>query len=233
MVMGQKSQLWLDIPALETYDLLASIYRIPSPLWRDRVDSLAQLFQVHKQLKTPVRRLSLGERMKLEIIASLLHQPKLLILDEPTIGLDVVARRNIRSFLRDYIRQEKTTLLLSSHDMSDIAELCPRLVILQQGRLQYDGWVKDFERLHPEALFKKVALDFDFGAAISIEDWHKLADAHGAKLESQEVLSPVFLVPVGELGALVGQVLKHGTPIDIRVEETSLESLVHSMLVKS
>jgi ABC-2 type transport system ATP-binding protein len=233
MVMGQKSQLWLDIPAWETYDLLASIYQVKSPIWQTRVESLSQLFQVKDQLKVPVRRLSLGERMKLEIIAALLHKPRLLILDEPTIGLDVVARRNIRAFIKDYVNQEDTTLLLSSHDMSDISELCPRLMLLSQGQLSFDGKLREFEKLHPQSQNKKVSFYFESGALASTAPWESLATQHLGRLEQQDPLSPVFVVPQENLAALIQKVLTVATPLDLRIEESSLEAMIHATLEKA
>ena len=144
MVMGQKSQLWTDLPANETLELLGAIYDIPSEVFRKRLDHLCNIFGVKEHLGVQVRRLSLGERMKFEIIASLLHQPKLLILDEPTIGLDVVAKHNIRDFILNSNREFGTTIILSSHDMSDIQQLCSKLMIIGLGQLVFDGPIESF-----------------------------------------------------------------------------------------
>lgn len=144
MVMGQKSQLWVDIPAWDTFMLLADIYEIPAEQARARVSLLAEKFGVTDQLGVQVRRLSLGERMKLEIIAALLHEPKILILDEPTIGLDVLAKEVIRNFVLEYNKEEGTTILLSSHDMEDIQVLCDKLLVIHKGSLVYNGELKDF-----------------------------------------------------------------------------------------
>ncbi|MBS1983613.1 MAG: ATP-binding cassette domain-containing protein [Bdellovibrionales bacterium] len=144
MVMGQKSQLWVDIPALETFELLAAIYDIPPEQYRERLAHLTEVLQVKAILGVQVRKLSLGERMKCEIIASLLHNPELLFLDEPTIGLDVVAKHAIREFIAKYNREQKTTIILSSHDMSDITELCEYLLFVHEGKLLYTGPLADF-----------------------------------------------------------------------------------------
>lgn len=145
MVMGQKSQLWVDIPAMETYELLKRIYRIPEAQFRSRIEHLSELFQVKNLLGVQVRRLSLGERMKLEIIAALLHGPDLVFLDEPTIGLDVVSRRAIRSFLKTFNQEQGTTLIVTSHDMTDISELCQDLIVIADGRILFDGSLRHFE----------------------------------------------------------------------------------------
>ena len=144
MVMGQKSQLWVDIPAGDSFDLLASIYEVPAAVYKQRLDELVKLFGVEKHLGVQVRRLSLGERMKFEIIASLLHRPDLLIMDEPTIGLDLLAKDTIRDFIREYNRLHRTTILLSSHDMDDILEICDRLLIVARGKIRFNGTVEEF-----------------------------------------------------------------------------------------
>jgi ABC-2 type transport system ATP-binding protein len=139
LVMGQKNQLWWDLPAQESFRLHQQIYRIePSAFERTR-DELVDLLGVGQLLAQPVRELSLGERMKMELIAALLHSPEVLFLDEPTIGLDVIAQHNIQSFLRHYQQERKLTILLTSHYMKDVAALCRRVVIIAQGQIMYDG----------------------------------------------------------------------------------------------
>lgn len=139
LVMGQKNQLWWDLPAQESFRLHQQIYGI-DPTEFDRVrDELTSLLDVRQLLNQPVRELSLGERMKMELIAALLHSPDVLFLDEPTIGLDVVAQHNIQSFLRYYQQQRGVTILLTSHYMKDVAALCRRVVIIARGEIMYDG----------------------------------------------------------------------------------------------
>ncbi len=144
MVMGQKSQLWVDIPAIDTFHLLASIYDVDPKIAKERIDKLAKLFKVESLLGVQVRRLSLGERMKMEIIAALLHAPSLLVLDEPTIGLDLLAKETIREFIQRYRKEEASTIILSSHDMEDISELCDHLLVISQGSLIYTGSLEEF-----------------------------------------------------------------------------------------
>jgi ABC-2 type transport system ATP-binding protein len=139
LVMGQKNQLWWDLPAQESFRLHQQIYRI-DPLEFDKTrDELTDLLQVRGLLKQPVRELSLGERMKMELTAALLHSPEVLFLDEPTIGLDVIAQHNIQQFLKHYQQERMITILLTSHYMKDVAALCKRVVIIAQGRIEYDG----------------------------------------------------------------------------------------------
>ncbi len=139
LVMGQKNQLWWDLPAQESFRLHQEIYRIePQEFDRTR-DELVDLLDVRQLLGQPVRELSLGERMKMELIAALLHSPEVLFLDEPTIGLDVVAQHNIQNFLRQYQKLRNVTILLTSHYMKDVAALCRRVVVIAQGKIMYDG----------------------------------------------------------------------------------------------
>ena len=139
LVMGQKNQLWWDLPAQESFRLHQQIYRIEPQAFERTRDELVDLLSVGHLLAQPVRELSLGERMKMELIAALLHSPEVLFLDEPTIGLDVIAQHNIQSFLRHYQQVRKLTILLTSHYMKDVAALCRRVVIIAQGQIMYDG----------------------------------------------------------------------------------------------
>jgi ABC-2 type transport system ATP-binding protein len=139
LVMGQKAQLWWDLPALDAFDLLRAIYEIPTPLYKERLNTLAELLDVKRHLQTQIRRLSLGERMKMELIGAILHWPSIIFLDEPTIGLDVLAAHKLREFLRELNHKEKATIILTSHNMEDIERLCPRVLILRSGELIYDG----------------------------------------------------------------------------------------------
>lgn len=139
LVMGQKNQLWWDLPAAESFRLHQQIYRIPIADFDRTVDELGELLDVKRLMNQPVRELSLGERMKMELTAALLHSPEVLFLDEPTIGLDVVAQHNIQQFLKEYQRRRETTILLTSHYMKDVAALCKRVVIIAQGQIMYDG----------------------------------------------------------------------------------------------
>jgi ABC-2 type transport system ATP-binding protein len=139
LVMGQKNQLWWDLPAQESFRLHQQIYRIEPRAFQTTLDELTELLDVRRLLKQPVRELSLGERMRMELIAALLHSPEVLFLDEPTIGLDVVAQHSIQQFLRHYQQQRRITILLTSHYMKDVAALCKRVVIIAQGLIKYDG----------------------------------------------------------------------------------------------
>jgi ABC-2 type transport system ATP-binding protein len=143
LLLGQKNQLWWDLPARESLELNAKIYGIPLDSFERTVSEMTEMLNVREKLNVQVRELSLGERMKMELIASLLHQPKVLFLDEPTIGLDVVSQKTVREFLREHNATRKTTILLTSHYMTDIQELCDRVIIIDHGKIFFDGQLKD------------------------------------------------------------------------------------------
>jgi ABC-2 type transport system ATP-binding protein len=147
LVMGQKSQLWWDLPALDSFHLLQSYYEIEPAPFKKRLNELTDLLGVQKVLKTHVRKLSLGERMKLELISCLLHSPEIIFLDEPTIGLDLVAQNNVREFLQEYQQKHGTTIILTSHYMADIDALCKRVVLIIEGDKRFDGPITQFENL--------------------------------------------------------------------------------------
>jgi ABC-2 type transport system ATP-binding protein len=139
LVMGQKNQLWWDLPAQESFRLHREIYRIDADVFQRRLDELTGLLEVRSLVGQPVRELSLGERMRMELIAALLHGPEVLLLDEPTIGLDVVSQRRVQDFLRFYQAERKITVLLTSHYMKDVEALCKRAIIINHGRINHDG----------------------------------------------------------------------------------------------
>ncbi len=146
MVFGQRTQLWWDIAVIESFKLLKEIYEIPEADYRRRLDTFSEILGLKDYLHTPVRKLSLGERLRCYLAASLLHNPPLLFLDEPTIGLDVVAKDHIREFLKEVNRTERTTVMLTTHDLSDIEELCRRILIIDKGRILFDGDLQEMKK---------------------------------------------------------------------------------------
>lgn len=143
IVMGQKNQLWWDLPAMDSFILNKEIYEVPDKQFHATVNELAELLDIKDVLDVQVRKLSLGQRMKCELIAALLHSPKVLFLDEPTIGLDVVSQQKMREFIKTYNAQKKTTILLTSHYMEDVEALCKRVIIIDHGEIRYDGALSD------------------------------------------------------------------------------------------
>ncbi|MDP3043244.1 MAG: ABC transporter ATP-binding protein [bacterium] len=150
LVMGQKNQLWWDLPAMESFILNKEIYEVPDKEFKYNLAELTELLDVKDILDIQVRKLSLGQRMKCELIAALLHKPKVLFLDEPTIGLDVVAQKNTRDFIKKYNKEKKTTIILTSHYMKDISQLCQRVIIIDLGRIIYDGRLDDLIKKYAE-----------------------------------------------------------------------------------
>lgn len=146
VVFGQKSQLWWDIPAIDSFDLLRDIYEIPEDEYIKTRDELVELLKIDEVIKLPVRQLSLGERMKCELVASLLHSPKILFLDEPTIGLDAVSKVVVRDFIKKINRERKVTIILTTHDMADIESLVKRIIIIGNGRKLYDGDIDNIKK---------------------------------------------------------------------------------------
>lgn len=174
LVMGQKSQLWWDIPSLDSFKLLQKYYEIPDKRFNEKVNMMGELLNVKDLFHIHVRKLSLGERMKLELMASLLHDPEVLFLDEPTIGLDLVAQENIRQFIKEYHAQKKLTVVLTSHYMADVQALCPHLVLISAGKKTYDGPIGKFEKI----LGHKKSVYFTFDKCIDTkEDFWQGLDA--------------------------------------------------------
>jgi ABC-2 type transport system ATP-binding protein len=139
VVFGQRTQLWWDLPTIESFELLRHIYRIPESRWRENLERFSELLELGPFIETPVRQLSLGQRMRADLVAALLHEPKILFLDEPTIGLDVVTKERIRQFLARINREQGVTVILTTHDLEDIARLCQRVVLIDHGHVIYDG----------------------------------------------------------------------------------------------
>lgn len=146
VVFGQRSQLWWDVPVIDSYELLKDIYQIPKPLYDSNLEELTELLNLKELLKTPTRQLSLGQRMRCEIAASLLHSPKVLFLDEPTIGLDAVSKLAVREFILRLNETHKTTVILTTHDMQDIEALTKRIIMIGKGKVLMDGSISDIKR---------------------------------------------------------------------------------------
>ena len=141
-VFGQKPQLWYHLPAIDTFNLFSKIYGLEEKEYKERLDYLVELFQVKEFINQPVRKLSLGQRMRCEFIASLLHKPKIIFLDEPTIGIDIVVKKRIREMIKELNKKEDITIILTSHDMEDVETICKRLIIIDEGKIVYDGTTK-------------------------------------------------------------------------------------------
>lgn len=221
LVMGQKNQLWWDLPAQESFRLHQQIYRIEPDAFARSRDELVDLLGVGHLLSQPVRELSLGERMKMELIAALLHSPEVLFLDEPTIGLDVVAQHNIQSFLRHYQEARRITILLTSHYMKDVAALCRRVVIIAQGQIMYDGSLAGIvDRFSGH---KVISLQFagDDELPDALERYGEVLERRAPKARLRIARAQVTQV--------LASLLADHTIEDVSVEEPPLEDVIAEM----
>ncbi len=224
LVLGQKNQLWWDLPAIESFNLLRAIYAIPAGEYKKTLDELVTLLDVGRKLNVMVRELSLGERMKMELIAALLHRPRVLFLDEPTIGLDVVSQRAVRHFLRDYNRRYRVTILLTSHYMADIKELCERVIVIHKGRKIYDGAL---DRLETSGGARRKIIAFvpaidTAGNAAFPDTWQS---NYGATTRTDD--GKFRLTVAGENVVAVSQeILSAGPVADITIEDVPLEDVI-------
>ncbi len=223
LVMGQKSQLWWDIPAMDSFLLLQRYYEIEDRDFKDRVQELSELLQVARLLEVHVRKLSLGERMKMELMASLLHRPKIIFLDEPTIGLDLVAQKNVRSFLKNYHQRFQPTIILTSHYMADVSVLCSRIVLILEGEKRFDGSLNSFESVLGREKFvtfffaKPQNPDHDFWQAYP-SNWNP---AH-TQVEMR--------IPERELSELTREILERFQVIDFATEKLPIENVMETLL---
>ncbi len=217
LVMGNKQQLIWDLPALDSFRLNAAIYEIPEPEFRKRVGELAEMLGLTGKLHQPVRKLSLGERMKAELLAALLHRPEVLFLDEPTLGLDVNAQVAVREFLKAYNERYGATLLLTSHYMADISALCERVLVIHQGHLLYDGALEGLlERFAP---YREVGLVLER----PLPKEALLPFGEVRELEGQEAK---LLVPRERLTERVAEILRRLPVEDLEVREPPLEEVI-------
>ena len=151
VVFGQRTQLWWDLPVIDSFELLKHIYEIPQTLYKQNLEFFSELLQLQPFLSTPVRRLSLGQRMRCDLTAALLHNPEILYLDEPTIGLDVVAKEQVRQFLRQVNAERQVTVILTTHDLNDVEKVCQRLIIIDSGKIIYDGGIDALKKRYGKA----------------------------------------------------------------------------------
>ncbi len=220
LVMGQKNQLWWDLPAQESFRLHQEIYRIEPGEFRRRRDELTDLLEVGKLLGQPVRELSLGERMRMELIAALLHSPELLLLDEPTIGLDVVSQRKVQEFLRHYQQEKKITVLLTSHYMKDVEALCKRAIIINGGTIKHDGPLADII----DRFSRHKIMDLQFAGTEIPSDLHTygtIVDVQPPKVRLE--------VPRTKIPEILVSLLNRYNIEDVGVQERPLEEVIAEM----
>lgn len=217
-VAGQKQQLLWDLPASDTFELNRAIYGVPWPVYRRTLDELVALLKLERLLGTPVRQMSLGERMKCELAAALLHQPKVLFLDEPTIGLDVTMQVSVRDFIRRYNEQHGATVVLTSHYMQDVAALCPRIIVISAGRIEWDGPLSELvHRVSPE---KRVTL------VLAREVAREQLERDSVRIVSFSGVEARLSVHQRDVGAVLAAYLQSLPVADLTVEDPPLEQVL-------
>lgn len=223
LIMGQKQQLLWDLPALDSLRINAAVYNIPETVFDRRLDELAGMLSLGEKLTQPVRKLSLGERMKAELLAALIHHPRVLFLDEPTLGLDVNAQVAVRDFLREYNQRYRATILLTSHYMADITALCKRVLLIHQGQLMYDGNLE--ELLEKFAPCREVKVEF--GHSVSRDFLEEFGEIQA--IEGQEAR---FLVPREKLTATVSRILANFEVLDLSVNDPPIEEVIGQLFTR-
>ena len=223
LVMGQKSQLWWDIPAMDSFNLLQKFYEIERGDFITRLEEMGQLLGVMDLLHIHVRKLSLGERMKLELMASLLHSPEVIFLDEPTIGLDLIAQENIRKFIFEYHKKNNISIVLTSHYMADVHALCKRLVLIHGGKKAFDGSIESFEQI----LGKDKAVSFNFKEAIKLDcpKFDQFSPKWSADRKQVDLL-----IPETDLSYFTIDVLKEFSVSDFSTDKMPIEKVMKTLM---
>ncbi|MSQ43828.1 MAG: ATP-binding cassette domain-containing protein [Chloroflexi bacterium] len=224
LVMGQKNQLWWDIPAMETFLLNREIYEIPGPVFRETLTELVDLLDLGRILSVQVRRLSLGERMKCELAAALLHRPRVLFLDEPTIGLDVVMQKAIRQFVDHYRRRFGATIVLTSHYMDDVKELCERIIIIDRGRVIYDGALAEVSSVY--AAYRVITVRFErvVGNA-ELDGFGTVASFDG--------FTATLHIPRADVSTQAARLLASLPVADVTIEEPAIDDVIRHVFSAS
>jgi len=220
LVMGNKSQLWWELPAIETFKLNKEIYEVSDEKFEEVVIEMVELLGIEEVVNIPVRKLSLGERMKCEIVASLIHTPELLFLDEPTLGLDVVSQQRLRDFLREYNKRYKASIVLTSHNMEDIKDLCKRVIIIDKGKKIYDGKVDDLAR----NFVKSKEIVFTLSSVATHKEIEKVG-----KIVEFSGLSGIISVPRESVASASSKLLNNFQVDDLDIQEPSLEYIVKEL----
>jgi len=222
VVFGQRTQLWWDLPVRESFDLLRVIFRVSQSDFNSQIKKLDQVLDLKSLMDMPVRKLSLGQRMRCDIAASLIHNPPVLFLDEPTIGLDVLAKESIRNFLAEINREEGTTIILTTHDMNDIEQLCKRLIILEEGKIVYDG---ETELLKQKFVHEKV-LEVEFH-----DDGNVIQGVPGVTVIREQGCKKWLTFDNDNfgIGEVIGTIASRYKIKDISVNEPSVESIIRNI----
>ncbi|MFD0590010.1 ATP-binding cassette domain-containing protein [Paenibacillus sp. GCM10027627] len=226
VVFGQRSQLWWDIGVIESFQLLRKVYRVPESDFRKRLNNLVERLQLGDLLNRPVRKLSLGQRMRCELVASLLHNPSILFLDEPTIGLDIVVKTEIRDFLMQMNREEGTTILLTTHDLQDIEALCSRVIMLDDGRIIYDGGLDELKTKWS----KGREIQFQFASQTPVAKLQSLTEGLEVSWSMEnDVTAKLFVPHEVSVSDAMARVVGGAEIRDIKIFETNTDEIVRGI----
>ncbi|MFD3919880.1 ATP-binding cassette domain-containing protein [Streptomyces sp. NPDC058595] len=221
VVFGQRTTLWWDLPLIDSYRLVHRMYRIPDRRYRENLERCVELLELGELLEVPVRQLSLGQRMRGDIAAALLHDPEVLYLDEPTIGLDVISKARVREFLRDLNAERRTTVVLTTHDLTDIEQLCERVMVIDHGRLMYDGALAG---LHEVGASERTLV-------VDLERELPPVELPGARVVKVEGPRQWLAFPAAQSAApLVARIAAEYPLMDLSVREPDIESVIAKML---
>jgi ABC-2 type transport system ATP-binding protein len=223
LVMGNKMQLWWDLPAWDSFLVLKELYEVPAEEFKKRTEFLLETLQLTDKVHIQVRKLSLGERMKAELVAALLHSPKVLFLDEPTIGLDVVSQKRIREFLLDLNKRDNCTVVLTSHYMQDVQELCDRIVVIDQGSLVFDGTLETLSDQFSDTRRLRLTLSESVEGSLLVQFGHVVSHQEG------EV---VLEVPRGRIASTAAEALNRLPVADLAIEEVDVEEVIRVLFTQ-
>ena len=228
VVFGQKTQLWWDIPLIESFNVLKEIYLISDEEYKERFDFLQEVLDIKDFINQPVRTLSLGQRMRADLAASLLHNPKILFLDEPTIGLDVLVKEKIRNAILMMNKKYNTTVLLTTHDMSDIEMLCNRIIMIEKGNIIYDGSLKDIKNKFIDLRTINIQLDT---TSINLDELKIFNDQVNYEFENGTLIAKFDAAKVS-LDKVINEILKKFTIKDMKIKELTIEDIAKEMYRK-
>ena len=228
VVFGQKTQLWWDIPLIESFNVLKEIYLISDEEYKERFDFLQEVLDIKDFINQPVRTLSLGQRMRADLAASLLHNPKILFLDEPTIGLDVLVKEKIRNAILMMNKKYNTTVILTTHDMSDIEMLCNRIIMIEKGNIIYDGSLKDIKKKFGDLRTLNIQLDT---TSINLEELKTFNDQVNYEFENGTLIAKFDASKVS-LDKVINEILKKFTIKDMKIKELTIEDIAKEMYRK-
>jgi len=227
VVFGQRSQLWWDIPLRESFSLLRYVYKIPEKRYRENLEHFAEVLDINSFIDVPVRQLSLGQKMRGDLCAALLHDPEIVFLDEPTIGLDVVVKENIRQFIKDINQRFQTTVILTTHDISDIEKLCSRVMVIDQGRIMYDGTLNHLRNAYGSD--EELVIETD-GVASGIDSLHEL-ELSNIRYDKNKIIVS-YSANCVNAAQIMEKVMQTCKVRDFELKETEIEEIIRKMYKK-